>query len=272
MLQNALNDPALGIGAALGLLGGLLQAARERYRALEAKIEREEQKEEAAWEAWKSRSQTLAAQRAEQQRQQAAAAYQAYRQGEWEGGKASVSNPNIPPWRKTLSSILAVGALALDVTSLAISTTGTLVEMAFTALGLVEPSPGGGEAVGFVAGASVYNKVLNPIENWISLRSAILVTTSDILAGNTRFEKNTPFAGVQATELIIGQDTLVAWGGIAFGNTPLTPEAFTDTAVNAAIVFYDVQRLTGQIPTSLECRIGRTNHGTLYMRCTSPER
>jgi hypothetical protein len=55
-----------GIGAALGLLGGLVQAAQERYRAMEAKIEREEQKEEAAWEAWKSRSQTLAAQRAEQ--------------------------------------------------------------------------------------------------------------------------------------------------------------------------------------------------------------
>jgi hypothetical protein len=66
----------------MGLLGGLLQVARERYRAMEAKIEREEQKEEAAWEAWKSRSQTLAAQRAEQQRQQTAAAYQAYRQGE----------------------------------------------------------------------------------------------------------------------------------------------------------------------------------------------
>jgi hypothetical protein len=83
MLQNALNDLALGVGAALGLLGGLLQAAQERYRALDAKIEREEQKEEAAWEAWKSRSETLAAQRAEQQRQQAAAAYQRYRQGEW---------------------------------------------------------------------------------------------------------------------------------------------------------------------------------------------
>ena len=92
MLRAALNDAekrtvqqqaqTKGIGAALGLLGGLLQAARERYRALGAKIEREEQKEEAAWEAWKSRSQTLAAQRAEQQRQQAAAAYQAYRQGE----------------------------------------------------------------------------------------------------------------------------------------------------------------------------------------------
>ena len=82
MLENALNNPALndaekrtvqqqaqikGIGAALGLLGGLLQAARERYRALDAKIEREEQKEEAAWEAWKSRSQTLAAQRYQQE-------------------------------------------------------------------------------------------------------------------------------------------------------------------------------------------------------------
>jgi hypothetical protein len=65
MLENALNNPALsdaekrtvqqqaqtkGIGAALGLLGGLLQAARERYRALEAKIEREEAEEERRWQ------------------------------------------------------------------------------------------------------------------------------------------------------------------------------------------------------------------------------
>jgi len=32
-----------GIGAALGLLGGLLQAARERYCAMGAKMERAEQ-------------------------------------------------------------------------------------------------------------------------------------------------------------------------------------------------------------------------------------
>ena len=57
-MENALKNAALseaekrtvqqqaqtkGIGAALGLLGGLLQAARERYRAMDAKIEREEQ-------------------------------------------------------------------------------------------------------------------------------------------------------------------------------------------------------------------------------------
>jgi hypothetical protein len=76
-------------------------AARQaQYRAMEAKIEREEQKEEAAWEAWKSRSQTLAAQRAEQQRQQAAAAYQAYRQGEWEGYVASAPQESKPWWQR----------------------------------------------------------------------------------------------------------------------------------------------------------------------------
>jgi hypothetical protein len=76
-------------------------AARQaQYRAMDAKIEREEQKEEAAWEAWKSRSQTLAAQRAEQQRQQAAAAYQAYRQGEREYSQPTTQPQQNPWWQK----------------------------------------------------------------------------------------------------------------------------------------------------------------------------
>jgi len=65
MLENTLNNLALndaekrtvqqqaqtkGIGAALGLLGGLLQAARERYRAMDAKIERMEAEEERRWQ------------------------------------------------------------------------------------------------------------------------------------------------------------------------------------------------------------------------------
>jgi hypothetical protein len=105
MLENALNNPTLsdaekrtvqqqaqikGIGAALGLLGGLLQAARERYRALDAKIERMEAKEERRWQQartparpafdmakWKQQDYAESARWEQQQ------AYQAYRQGEW---------------------------------------------------------------------------------------------------------------------------------------------------------------------------------------------
>ncbi|GAB4465962.1 MAG: hypothetical protein Kow0070_28650 [Anaerolineales bacterium] len=53
-----------------------------QHRAMDAKIERMEETERAAWEAWKNRSQTLAAQRAEERRQQAANAWAAYRAGE----------------------------------------------------------------------------------------------------------------------------------------------------------------------------------------------
>jgi len=105
MLQNALNNSTLsdaekrtvqqqaqtkGIGAGLGLLGGLLQAARERYRALEAKIERMEAEEERRWQQartpaipafdmaqWKQQDYAESARWEQQQ------AYQRYRQGEW---------------------------------------------------------------------------------------------------------------------------------------------------------------------------------------------
>jgi hypothetical protein len=105
MLQNALNNSTLsdaekrtvqqqaqtkGIGAALGLLGGLLQAARERYRAMDAKIERMEAEEERCYQQactsarrafdmakWKQQDYAESARWEQQQ------AYQRYRQGEW---------------------------------------------------------------------------------------------------------------------------------------------------------------------------------------------
>jgi hypothetical protein len=105
MLENALKNAALseaekrtvqqqaqikGIGAALGLLGGLLQAARERYRAMDAKIERMEAEEERRWQQghtparpafdmakWKQQDYAESARWEQQQ------AYQRYRQGEW---------------------------------------------------------------------------------------------------------------------------------------------------------------------------------------------
>ncbi len=65
------------------LIGQQIKKMQEaQHRAMDAKIERMEETERAAWEAWKNRSQTLAAQRAEEKRQQAANAWAAYRAGE----------------------------------------------------------------------------------------------------------------------------------------------------------------------------------------------
>jgi|GEM_PF-4715605 len=117
MLQNALNNPALsdaekrtvqqqaqtkGIGAALGLLGGLLQVARERYRAMDAKIERMEAEEERRWQQartparpafdmvkWKHQDYAETARWEQQQ------AYQRYRQGE-----RAEPQPQKPWWQK----------------------------------------------------------------------------------------------------------------------------------------------------------------------------
>jgi hypothetical protein len=123
MLQNALNNPALsdaekrtvqqqaqtkGIGAALGLLGGLLQAARERYRAMDAKIERMEAEEDRRYQQqartparpafdmakWKQQDYAESARWEQQQ------AYQAYRQGEWADPQPVAQSQEKPWWQK----------------------------------------------------------------------------------------------------------------------------------------------------------------------------
>ena len=149
-----------------------------------------------------------------------------------------------------LSDIFSIGATICDITATAVSVAGIAVE-AFAAAGgeLLSPIPGVDGAAGLVAGIGFYNTVLNPIENGLSLASLALVSASDIIAGNDQVSRITDYkSGQQATELKLGADTTFSLGSVLVGNTPLTPDAVSDTIANIATVYYDVKRLNNEEP------------------------
>jgi RHS repeat-associated protein len=149
-----------------------------------------------------------------------------------------------------LSDIFSIGATICDITATAVSVAGIAVE-AFAAAGgeLFSPIPGVDGAAGLVAGIGFYNTVLNPIENGLSLASLALVSASDIIAGNDQVSRITDYkSGQRATELKLGADTTFSLGSVLVGNTPLTPDAVSDTIANIATVYYDVKRLNNEEP------------------------
>jgi RHS repeat-associated protein len=150
----------------------------------------------------------------------------------------------------SLSDIFSIGATICDITATAVSIVGAGVE-AFAAAGgeLLSPIPGVDGAAGFIAGVGFYNTVLNPIENSLSLASLGLVSLSDAVSGNDQVSRITdPKSGEQATEFSLGADTTFSIGSILVGNTPLTPDAVSDTVANIATVYYDVKRLNHEEP------------------------
>ena len=46
----------------------------------------------------------------------------------------------------------------------------------------------------------------------------------------------------------MGADTTFSLGSVIVGNTPLTPDAVSDTIANIATVYYDVKRLGNEEP------------------------
>ncbi|MCB0078176.1 MAG: WXG100 family type VII secretion target [Anaerolineales bacterium] len=169
-----------------------------------------------------------------------------------------------------IAQLLGIVATILDITALGISTTGSIIEVLFAALGIAFPLPAGDELIGFSAGVALYNTVLNPIENNLGLASLSLVATADVLTGATNWEQVELFPGQLSTELVLGPDTTLCLLSIALGNTPATPEAMSDTAANAGVVYYDIQRLRNQEPFwgLAQLRIGRTANGSYYFRVT----
>lgn len=102
------------------------------------------------------------------------------------------------------------------------------------------------------------------------MASLSLVATADVLTGATNWEQVELFPGQLSTELVLGPDTTLCLLSIALGNTPATPEAMSDTAANAGVVYYDIQRLRNQEPFwgLAQLRIGRTANGSYYFRVT----
>lgn len=90
----------------------------DSHRGQDSKLEREENKEEAAWEAWKDRSQLLVAQRAEAERQKQAQedANRAYAALREKGQSITVAAPKEKSWwEQTLdaATTTAQNAIAL---------------------------------------------------------------------------------------------------------------------------------------------------------------
>jgi RHS repeat-associated protein len=150
----------------------------------------------------------------------------------------------------SIGNILSVGATALDLLALGVSTTGTILEGVGFALGeSFTPLPGVDGAVGAAGAAMFYNLYLNPIENSASAWSFGLVAAADIVTQQTHFQTTqSPLSGASSTELVLGPDTTFSLASIGVGNTVITPEAGTDTLANIATAYYDVVRLAGKNP------------------------
>jgi hypothetical protein len=151
---------------------------------------------------------------------------------------------------EAVAKVLSVGAFVLDSWALGISSLGTFVEGAGLALGeAFTPLPGADGAVGFVGAMAYYNLYMNPLENSLSGLSLLMTASGDIITGETHFQTaQNPSSGKSSTELVLGADTTFAMASVGFGNTPLTPEAGSDTLVNAATAYYDFKRLKGEKP------------------------
>jgi hypothetical protein len=152
-------------------------------------------------------------------------------------------------WEQT-EEYLALGATTCDIIAGATGLIGVIGEGAGLMIGFLEPSPGAGEAVGIGLAIESYYKFVNPIENKVSSWGAALAATGDYFGGRT-------YVDWENNELVIGQDTIVAYGALGLGNQEILPlEGVGDTIVNGALVAYDLGRLGKHIPTVVENRIG----------------
>jgi RHS repeat-associated protein len=151
----------------------------------------------------------------------------------------------IPLWRRVAAKACGTFAATLDTTALLLSGTGVLLEAA----GFVGvPFTVGEEPLTFGGAVVIYNSSLNLAENELSLGSFFITAAGDFLSEASSIKAN-PFT------VTIGQDTAVSLAGILTGNTPLTPEALSDSGVNLMVVGYDYGRLLELIPTGFEIQL-----------------
>jgi RHS repeat-associated protein len=172
------------------------------------------------------------------------------------------------------SKILSVGATICDLTATAISVAGIVVE-AVAAIGgeAFTPLPAVDGVTGLAAGVALYNGILNPVENTLSAISFGLVATVDALDNNHKLGRMyDPISGQEATKFVLGADTTFSLASIAVGNTPITPDALTDTIANVITLSYDIARLKGEEPAwgLRQIRMVKPDYSPGYIEILNP--
>jgi hypothetical protein len=159
---------------------------------------------------------------------------------------------HVPEQWERVEEYLGLAATTCDVIAGATGLIGVIAEGAGLVAGIVgEPTtPVVGEVVGVKLAIKAYHQFVNPIENAVSSWGAGFAALGDVAAGRT-------YADWENQELVIGQDTIVAYGALALGNQEVLPlEGVGDTIVNGGLVAYDLGRMGKKIPTVVENRIG----------------
>jgi hypothetical protein len=160
-------------------------------------------------------------------------------------------HPEPPSWFPDLGEALAQTSVTLDKVSFVVSGVGVVVTWGTTlggaAVGAFACSPGFVAALGCAAEGAIEGKLFgeevwnaspfNQIENRLGVASAILTTASDLYLGNSGVD---PITG----ELVVGENTLRAWGTALFG---YIPSSDIDLAVNAVQVHWDLNGTPGQL-------------------------
>jgi RHS repeat-associated protein len=149
-----------------------------------------------------------------------------------------------------IPTLLSIIAMVCDIVSYGASGAGVLLE-GVAALGgeAITPVPAVDGAVGFSAAVAFYNQTFNQVENIASATSFSLVATAEYLTDQHDITEGVdPLSGAVSDELVFGPDTSFSAASLLIGNTPLTPDAITDSIANLAVLRYDAKRLMGQEP------------------------
>ncbi|NOH04081.1 MAG: hypothetical protein HND47_19985 [Chloroflexi bacterium] len=159
---------------------------------------------------------------------------------------------------QTVSKLLGISVLILDMTALGISVTGAILELV--------AAVGGPEALALAIGT--YAKTLNPIENIIGGISLSISAANDFfITGESYLNLDTTYQGTPSVELVFGSDTSVSFVANTMGG--LVPEGVIDSAINGGAVAYDSYRLGDGDPL-IQTHVILTANGNLHFRFNVP--
>jgi hypothetical protein len=154
--------------------------------------------------------------------------------------------------------LIGIGVLIIDMTSLGLSVTGIIMELAGTATG----------PEGLAAAIALYASTINPIENTLGGISLAINAFNDFLVtGESFIDVTKKYNGTPSVDIVLGSDTSVSIVTTLIG---LSPEGVSDSLVNVGAVGYDVYRLTGG-QSLVQTHIIMTANGNLHFRFGFPQ-